>query len=175
MFMFALVLLGVCACSQAWWKKPKTTPTTPSPKSRCVYYRERLRLHCYSTSGRFAACATKKPSVSSSTQRGGPPPRGEYLIGKIYQHMGRDWYNLYPKKRSSNAYWDYYYKSPDTGRSHIALHPGTVTLGCVTVTSNSCWNLIRDRVNTGSPQKQAVSASWGRKKTIDYVGRLKVV
>ena len=56
------------------------------------------------------------------------------------------WFNLYPR-RLVGGYWDYYTKVSEIGcRGGFGLHPGTVSLGCITVTDRSCFNKIKDVV-----------------------------
>ena len=81
-----------------------------------------------------ATCPTQPPKERRDDRFGGPTPRGEYLIGKwkIHKRHGIDWYNLYPKKEDNSGY--YPYRQPTRkGRSVMGLHPGKMSLGCVTV------------------------------------------
>ena len=77
--------------------------------------------------------------------QGGKLPKGSYRIGTFYLH-GRartPWFNLYPK-RSAGGYWDYYTKASELGcRGGFGLHPGSVSLGCITVTDKRCFDQIK--------------------------------
>ena len=80
--------------------------------------------------------------------QGGKLPIGYYRIGTFYLHGSArtPWFNLYPR-RSAGGYWDYYTKVSEIGcRGGFGLHPGTVSLGCITVTDRSCFNKIKDVV-----------------------------
>jgi hypothetical protein len=54
----------------------------------------------------------------------------------------KNWVNLYPEKKSKNGYWDYYCENPDTGRSKIALHPGSFSQGCISIPDSNCWRKL---------------------------------
>ena len=97
-------------------------------------------------------CTTQPPTETRDDQFGGPTPRGEYLIGKRYTHPQKeiDWYNLYPKKEDNSGYYDYRQRT-QKGRNTMGLHPGTVSLGCVTV-KQTCWLKIRSVIDSGSMQ-----------------------
>ena len=45
---------------------------------------------------------------------------------------------LYPLQTGEKGYWDYYCKNPDTGRSRIALHQGSVYQDCISVPNSTC-------------------------------------
>ena len=96
-------------------------------------------------------CTTQPPSQPRDDLFGGPTPRGEYLIGKRYTHRkhGIDWYNLYPKKQDNSGYYGYTQRT-EKGRFAMGLHPGTVSLGCVTVKTQTCWNQIRGIIDRGN-------------------------
>ena len=55
---------------------------------------------------------------------------GEYLIGERTTHSYHviDWYKLHPKTKSGK-YWHSDWYNPDTGRSGMGLHPGSVSEG----------------------------------------------
>ena len=62
-------------------------------------------------------------------------------------NKGKNWVFLYPEKMSyegGSNYWDYYCENPDTERSQIALHPGTRTLGCISITEGTCWQKLEN-------------------------------
>ena len=95
-------------------------------------------------------CGTVSPTETRDDRFGGPTPLGEYLIGKRYRHsrLNIDWYNLYPKKENNPGYYGYYQRTRK-GRYAMGLHPGTRSLGCVTVVK-SCWPSIRSVVDSGN-------------------------
>lgn len=103
-----------------------------------------------------ATCPIQPPEERRDDHFGGPTPRGEYLIGKRYKHPKHriDWYRLYPKKENNSGY--YRYTQPTRkGRSVMGLHPGLVSLGCVTVraptyNSDACWQRIRSVIDLGN-------------------------
>ena len=76
----------------------------------------------------------------------GKLPTGSYRIGTFYFHGNTPWFNLYPR-RSAGGYWDYHTRVSELGcRGGFGLHPGTVSLGCITVTDSYCFNQIKDVV-----------------------------
>ena len=106
--------------------------------------------------GNWVTCTTQPPSEPRDDKYGGPTPRGEYLIGKRYTHPSHriDWYNLYPKKEDNSGYYGYT-QPTQKGRYAMGLHPGTVSLGCVTVkaplyNNDPCWKKIRKVIDSGS-------------------------
>jgi hypothetical protein len=99
------------------------------------------------------------PAITNDAQTNGPTPINEYLIGQRYTHATHniDWYKLYPRKEDNSGY--YPYDSPtQTGRKQMGLHPGSTSLGCVTVDraqaqpydSNPQWIALRTYVDSGS-------------------------
>ena len=77
--------------------------------------------------------------------QGGKLPTGYYRIGTFYLHGNArtPWFNLY-RRRSAGGYWDYYTRASDIGcRGGFGLHPGTVSLGCITVKDRSCFDDIK--------------------------------
>lgn len=111
-------------------------------------------------------CTTQPPLSETRDDRpGGPTPLGEYLIGKRYTHSKHkiDWYNLYPKKEDNSGYYKYT-DSTQKGRSTLALHPGTISEGCVTVKASTynndpCWQRIRKVIDSGNMQYRRSSYS----------------
>lgn len=112
-----------------------------------------------------ATCPTQPPNERRDDRFGGPTPLGEYLIGKRYPHGIRriDWYNLYPKKEDNSGY--YGYRQPTRkGRYALGLHPGMISLGCVTVraptyNSDTCWQRIRRVIDSGNMNYRGSSFS----------------
>ncbi|XP_068698314.1 uncharacterized protein [Montipora foliosa] len=121
----------------------------------CTSYRNRNTLTC--RKGRDSAtCRTQAPRETRDDRFGGPTPRGEYLIGKRYTNPQYriDWYNLYPKKEDNSGYYGYTQRTRK-GRYAMGLHPGTTSLGCVTVraptyNSDPCWQRIRRVIDNGN-------------------------
>ncbi|CAF4788347.1 unnamed protein product, partial [Rotaria sp. Silwood1] len=71
-------------------------------------------------------------------------PIGYYKLGAVEFNQGKNknWVNLYPRKKNGNDYWDYYCENPDTRRSKIALHPGSRSMGCISVPDANCWSAL---------------------------------
>jgi hypothetical protein len=74
-------------------------------------------------------------------------------VGAVEWNSGKktNWVNLYPAKKSGNGYWDYYCVNPDTERSKIALHPGSISLGCISVPDSSCWLRLEKKLKQQNP------------------------
>jgi hypothetical protein len=52
------------------------------------------------------------------------------------------------KQRSGGGYWDYHTQIPEEScRGGFGLHPGTISLGSITVLERSCFNQIGDVIN----------------------------
>ncbi|CAF0936948.1 unnamed protein product [Adineta steineri] len=108
----------------------------------------------YSLSKRLVTCqvpSTGQPNkVSCQTvspmSYAADTPVGSYVIAPTSPRKGVFWYNLYPKRISQAGYWDYYCKNPDTGRSKIAFHSGTISEGCITVTDNTCAKQMKELI-----------------------------
>ena len=101
----------------------------------CVYDQSANTVNC-----RGQTCSTV------GQVQGGKLPRGYYLVGKYYLHGSArtPWFNFYPK-RSAGGYWDYYTRVAELGcRGGFGLHPGSASLGCITVKDRSCFNKIKD-------------------------------
>ena len=103
----------------------------------------------YDQSANQVTCGRVRCSTVGQVS-GGKLPLGRYRIGTFYSHSGTPWFNLYPE-RSSGGYWDYYTRVPELGcRGGFGLHPGTISLGCITVTDGSCFNHIKAVVESFS-------------------------
>lgn len=149
----------------SWWsssRRRRTTVPTSSGSSPaggpsrnpnavvCTSYRSSNYITC-KKGGSSVTCTTQPPTETRDDRYGGPTPRGEYLIGERYTHsMGIDWYNLYPKKEDNSGYYGYTQRT-QKGRNTMGLHPGTRSLGCVTV-KKTCWQKIRSVIESGSMQ-----------------------
>jgi len=86
-------------------------------------------------------------------------PIGYYKLGAVEWNSGkrRYWVNLYPKKINGNGYWDYYCANPDTGRSKIALHPGSISFGCISIPDSSCWFRLEAQLKQQNPNSALVT------------------
>ncbi len=90
----------------------------------------------FSRSTKIIKCGNQQCSAVTDNT-----PVGNYKLGAVEWNSGKkkNWVNLYPEKKSKNGYWDYYCENPDTGRSKIALHPGSNSLGCISIPDSNCW------------------------------------
>lgn len=156
-----LVLAMLTSQAFSWgWSRRRRRTTMSSPAggpSRnpnavvCTSYRSSNQVTC--KKGECSVtCPTQPPRETRDDRFGGPTPRGEYLIGRRYRHpKGIDWYNLYPKKEDNSGYYSYSQRTK-TGRSLMGLHPGSRSLGCVTVKEQTCWGNIRRVIDSGTMQ-----------------------
>lgn len=128
--------------------------------------------------GNYLKCDTKPAVNSDPAVNKGPAPNGAYAIGPVYKNTqhGISWANLYPRKRNGEGWWDYYRANPDVpgSRSHIALHPGSLSYGCVTVTDFSCWSKLESMLKSKSGDYITVSKTWWRTATVNRIGVLRV-
>lgn len=122
-------------------------------QATCTYQPSKLKVTC-SNSRTSVTCDTQSPSGGYSA-----PPAKTYLIEtmRIHTELNREWFNLNPKKSTSSGYWDYYSVDPDTGRSTIGLHPGTISHGCVTILDSNCWIRLRDVLKSVSAVSSTVT------------------
>ena len=98
----------------------------------CTYYRSSSRITCGSVT-----CTAIAPSRDSEKL-----PAGYYYIGD-YGYRGT-WFKLY-RQRARGGYWDYHTLIPELGcRGGFALHPGTYSEGCITVTDNNCYRRLKN-------------------------------
>jgi len=110
----------------------------------CTYYRNSNRITCGSVT-----CDTERASWFS----GGQLPAGNYYLGE-YGYRG-NWFKLY-RAKVGGGWWDYHTKIPELGcRGGFALHPGTSSRGCITVTDDDCYSRLKDVIN----RNRAVSFS----------------
>jgi len=93
----------------------------------------------FSRSTKIIKCGNQQCSANTDNT-----PVGNYKLGAVEWNTGKKkyWVNLYPQKKSKNGYWDYYCENPDTERSKIALHPGSISLGCISVPDKECWGKL---------------------------------
>lgn len=132
-------------------QSPAGGPAANSQAAVCIFYRGTNCLVCRKGSS-TSKCCTAIPSESDDTKYGGPTPYNEYLIGQRRTNptYNIDWYNLYPRKEAPLTGYYSYYQSTAAGRSTMGLHPGTVSLGCVTVKGDSCWVETKSVLESGS-------------------------
>ncbi|XP_015748159.1 PREDICTED: uncharacterized protein LOC107327945 isoform X2 [Acropora digitifera] len=155
-----LVLAMLTSQAFSWgWSRRRRRTTSPAgglsgnPNAVvCTFYRSRDQVTC-KKGGSSVTCTTQPPTETRDDKDGGPTPRGEYLIGRRNTHWRKkiDWYNLFPKKEDNSGYYSYT-QSTKTGRSHMGLHPGSFSLGCVTVKESTCWGNIRSVIDSGTMQ-----------------------
>ena len=101
-----------------------TLQATKSSAQTCTFYHSSGRLTC----GPNACTAVRTNSLL---------PAGHYLIGS----SSNTWFNLYPY--SGGNYWDYHSGVPGLGcRAGFAIHSGSYSKGCITVTDSPCMARI---------------------------------
>ncbi|XP_067040337.1 uncharacterized protein [Acropora muricata] len=153
-----LAMLTSQAFSWGWFRRRRRT-TSPAgglsgnPNAvMCTFYRSSDQVTC-KKGGSSVTCTTQPPTETRDDKDGGPTPRGEYLIGRRHTHWRKkiDWYNLFPKKEDNSGYYSST-QPTETGRSHMGLHPGSVSLGCVTVKEGTCWDNIHSVIDSGTMQ-----------------------
>jgi len=137
----------------------ETSPAGGLKKNRnavvCTHFRATKKLTCKKGDTQVT-CPTEPPMQPRDDKQGGPTPFGEYLIGKRRKHPRHkiDWYNLYPLKEDNSGYYGYT-QPTKTGRFAMGLHPGKVSLGCVTVKAptydkDPCWQRIRKVIDASN-------------------------
>ena len=114
--------------------------TASSYAATCNYYRSSNRVTCGGVT-----C-----DAEGNVGGGGKLPSGYYYIGEFRINFNINnipWFNLY-KQRDNGGFWDYYTNIPEEGcRGRFGLHPGTRSLGCITVTDRSCFNQLSQVIN----------------------------
>ncbi len=98
------------------------------------------------------------------------------------------------EKKTGDEYWDYYCENPDTRQSKIALHPGSISFGCISVPDLRCWSKLQTLFNQQTSKSLTVTgverSGWGSmtsfscdggwkagaqiKKTVRVIGSLEV-
>ena len=127
----------------------------------------------FSSSTKKLKCGEKTCSANSDKT-----PLGYYRLGAVEWNSGkkRSWLNLYPKKKNGLGYWDYYCENPDTKRSKIALHPGSISLGCVSIPDAVCWEALEKIFKNHSSTTISVNgverSGWGSVTTFSCKGSL---
>ena len=114
--------------------------TARSFAATCSYYRSSNQITCGSTT-----CNTV------ANVGGGKVPPGYYIIGTFVQAgdpVPR--FNLYKEKSGGpGEFWDYHTQIPEENcRGEFGLHPGTTSVGSITVTSNGCFKSIKQVIAT---------------------------
>ena len=101
----------------------------------CTYDRSSNEITCGSVT-----CSAEAPSTDSDKL-----PAGYYYIGE-YGYKDT-WFKLY-RQRPGGDYWDYHTLVPELGcRGGFALHPGTISEGCITVSDNSCYERLKNVID----------------------------
>ena len=125
-----------------------------SPEYTCTFHRGTRQVTCGGVT-----CTTQQAGWFS----GSLLPAGTYRIGPLNTGKSVTWYNLYPY--SDGKYWDYNSKVPGLGcRGGFALHGGSYSEGCITVTNDDCMDQIASHLNgfsASSFQVNECNAIWG--------------
>lgn len=137
--------------------QPTTQPEPPRPSGPAGDPKE--GVVCWANITKFSitcklggdsvTCGTVCPDEKDYKKYGGPTPPNEYLIDTLYWHKDNqcDWYNLCPMKDDKSGYHKYRDKDK-YGRTTMGLHPGTVSLGCITV-KKDCWEKLKALIEKG--------------------------
>jgi hypothetical protein len=134
---------------------PAGGPTKNQDAVVFVFLRVSKKL-CWVAGGKVDSVEIQPTNETDDTKQGGPTPVGEYLIGKRFTHEKHkiDWYKLYPRIEDNSGFYGYTAKTK-AGRSAMGLHPGAVSLGCVTVKSSEnpydkaeAWKLVRMKLDS---------------------------
>jgi hypothetical protein len=132
---------------------PKANPTA----AVFVFIRKSKKL-CWVEGGKLMSVEVVPTVQPDDKKPNGPTPPGEYLIGKRIKHAKLliDWYKLYPRIEDNSGYYGYTAKTK-TGRFAMGLHPGSVSLGCVTVKSSTkpydvstVWKPVRTKLDSSN-------------------------
>lgn len=132
---------------------PAGGPSNNSSAAVFVLFRASNQL-CWVVDGKVVSVAIQPTKEKDDTKQGGPTPVGEYLIGQRFKHSEHsiDWYRLYPRIEDNSGYYGYTAKTK-AGRFAMGLHPGSVSLGCVTVKSPTkpyddadTWKSVREKL-----------------------------
>lgn len=99
-------------------------------------------------------CNTVPPRINDETKEGGPLPLATYLIDteRIEENHHIQWHNLLAPLEDGTGYYGFgdrwFWRKYRNRRCLFGLHPGTISLGCVTVV-NSEWNAVDNFTNSG--------------------------
>ena len=126
--------------------------TGRSSAATCTYSRSSNRVTCGGVT-----CSAATPGWFSSKL-----PSGDYRIGDYPSRSG--WFRLY--KYSNGHYWDYHTKIPEEScRGGFALHGGSFSEGCITVTDDSCFNRLTRVINRYRSKsfsaRECLTCFWG--------------
>ncbi|XP_028391133.1 uncharacterized protein LOC114515993 [Dendronephthya gigantea] len=180
LWLFLIVAISAISSVECGCDSERRTITSADNSNLvlCIQFKNSDCLHC-KANGNYAKCDTKRAQTNDPADKYGPAPNGRYAIGSVYKHSkhGISWANLYPKKQHNNGWWDYYRSNPDVpgSRSHIGLHPGRLSQGCVTVTDKSCWNKVETMLQSKNGAHITVSRTWFRIAIVKCVGVLRVM
>ena len=106
----------------------------------CTYYRSTNRITCgrswWGLGGVTCSTAVTDPSTKL--------PAGYYYLGDYGYHD--TWFKLY-RQRNDGGFWDYHTEIPELScRAGFALHPGSTTRGCITVTDHTCYDRLKNEI-----------------------------
>lgn len=98
----------------------------------------------------WVSCKIVCPEQKDYKKKKGPTPPGTYKIDKYRVHPthGCGWYNLCPYSGKKCKFRTYAQGHKDHDRTHLGLHPGTVSWGCLTV-EKDCWAKLDALVRRG--------------------------
>ena len=177
-----LVVVVLCAISSVdcgCYNENRIISTPDNSKHvLCIQFKNSDCLHC-KANGNYYKCDTKPAVNSNPAADKGPAPNGYYAIGAIYTHgtHGISWANLHPRKQNGNGWWNYYRANPDVpgSRSHIGLHPGRTSRGCVTVTGSYCWSNLESMLKSKTGDTITTTKRFWKTATVNRVGILRVM
>eukprot|EP00484_Ammonia_sp_Unknown_P005116 CAMPEP_0197075770 /NCGR_PEP_ID=MMETSP1384-20130603/211780_1 /TAXON_ID=29189 /ORGANISM="Ammonia sp." /LENGTH=219 /DNA_ID=CAMNT_0042514619 /DNA_START=81 /DNA_END=740 /DNA_ORIENTATION=- len=95
-----------------------------------------------------------------------PLPTGVYWVGPATTtHGAFGWLNLYPVT-ANGGIWDYHTKVPEFScEGGFALHEGTYSKGCITVTDGTCWDRLYAQITRNSlsykSMDECLTCIWG--------------
>ena len=96
----------------------------------------------YDRSANLIRCGSVTCSAASPPWWQRKLPAGYYYIGD-YGYK-KTWFKLY-RQRAAGGFWDYHTRIPEQScRGGFALHPGSYSAGCITVTDDYCYNRLKN-------------------------------
>mmetsp|Transcript_46445 Transcript_46445/g.41489 ORF Transcript_46445/g.41489 Transcript_46445/m.41489 type:complete len:166 (+) Transcript_46445:79-576(+) len=102
-------------------------------RTYCNYRASTDQITCWGPTETVTCSSVHDPTYSL--------PKGEYWIGPATTSHWGGWFNLYPI--NGDRIWDYHTKVPAFDcEGGFALHEGSRTLGCITITDNQCWDRL---------------------------------
>eukprot|EP00026_Physarum_polycephalum_P021687 Phypoly_transcript_25099.p1 GENE.Phypoly_transcript_25099~~Phypoly_transcript_25099.p1 ORF type:complete len:153 (+),score=16.71 Phypoly_transcript_25099:39-497(+) len=140
----------------------------------CTFTRSKNTLIVEHKGERVVASTVPATNAKEEDEKG-PTPLGLYLIDtrRIHPDHRIGWYNLH-QKAPDGSFYGYGHVYGRLGqllnprRSNFGIHPGSVSFGCVTVSSN--WDKVDSLLQKGSLTYDSKAKS-GQK----FVGYLNVV